>query len=96
MKKIKNFIDSLDLHKVTKATWIRTIIFAAMVINLILGAFGLPSLDLGTESIEQVAVLVITIFTFLEAFWKNNSFTNSAIEADKKYKELEEEKKNGN
>ena len=74
--------------KVTAGTIARTIVLALALINQLLTAFGYNVIDISTETINTLISTIFTIVTALIAFWKNNSFTQAAIEADEVMKEL--------
>ena len=78
--------------KISKGTIIRTIALVVVLINMMLKALGKPLIeyDEGTvmywlEYFIEVAVIIVT-------FWKNNSFSPAAIQADKFLKDLREDK----
>jgi SPP1 family holin len=78
--------------KISKGTIIRTIALVVVLINMMLKALGKPLIeyDEGTvmywlEYFIEVAVIIVT-------FWKNNSFSPAAIQADKILKDLREDK----
>lgn len=73
---------------ITPGTIARTICFFLAIINQILVATGHPIIPIENETIEAVVTNGFTIIASLVAWWKNNSFTKPAIEADKYYKEL--------
>ena len=75
--------------KVKTSTWVRTIVFAIAIINQILVALGVSPFPLNefmiNEIIVQLDLLVATVIstgTGIWVWWKNNSFSKSAIEAD--------------
>ena len=78
---------------INKDTIIRTLILLIALINQIFGFFGISPLPFEDESLNEAISLIFTISASLWAWWKNNSFTPEAIEADKLLKELKE---NGN
>lgn len=68
--------------KVTADTIARTIVLALALINQVLAVCGKGTIDIAENDVYQVVSLVITIASAVVAFWKNNSFTKAAIEAD--------------
>ena len=60
----------------------RTIALAVALANQILAIFGKEALPFADSEIYQLVSLIATIVTSGMAWWKNNSFTASAIEAD--------------
>ena len=74
--------------KVTAGTIARTVVLALALVNQLLTAFGYNVIDISTETINTLISTIFTIVTALIAFWKNNSFTQAALEADEVMKEL--------
>lgn len=79
--------------KVSKNTIIRTVILAIALINQILTACGINPLPFSDEVIYEVISVVFTVGASAVAWWKNNSFTKEAIQADECMKELKAAKK---
>lgn len=77
--------------KIKADTIIRTIILAVALINQILTVFGYSIIPISDEQITEVVSLIFTIGASLWAWWKNNSFTKEAIEADKVLDNLKHE-----
>ena len=69
--------------KISKGTIIRTTILIIALINQILSASGHSVLPIEDKQVEEFISVGFTIVTSLIAWWKNNSFTQNAIEADK-------------
>ena len=66
-----------------KETLIRTVILIYALVNQILTYRGHSILPIGEEQVTELTSIAFTIVTALLAWWKNNSFTAEAIEADK-------------
>ena len=49
---------------------------------------ALPNLPIESTTVEQLVTAGITTVAALIAWWKNNSFTTAALEADKTYDRL--------
>ena len=62
----------------------RTAVLLALT-NQMLSAMGKPVLPIESTTVEQLVTAGITTVAALIAWWKNNSFTPAAIEADKTY-----------
>lgn len=73
---------------VSAATIARTAVLALALINQILSALGKPVLPIESATVEQLVTAGITTVTALVAWWKNNSFTPAALEADKTFDRL--------
>lgn len=68
--------------KIKADTIARTLALAIALINQVLAIFGKEALPFADSDIYQLVSLVATITTSGMAWWKNNSFTKPAIEAD--------------
>ena len=69
------------LKKIDKFTLIRTIILFIALINQFLVVVGKSPLPIEDASIELLVSTLWTVITAIIAWWKNNSFTTKAIEA---------------
>ena len=78
----------ITTRTVSAATIARTAVLALALINQILSAAGKPVLPIESATVEQLVTAGITTVTALIAWWKNNSFTAAALEADKTYDRL--------
>lgn len=74
--------------KVSAGTITRTIILALALLNQILTACGYNVIDISSETVNTLISTIFTVITAIITFWKNNSFTKAAIEADEVLKEL--------
>ena len=78
-----------DTHcKISAATLARTAALALALTNQVLSACGKPVLPIESATVEQLVTAGITTVTALVAWWKNNSFTAAALEADKTFDRL--------
>ena len=68
--------------KISAGTLTRTAVLALALINQILSAAGKPVLPIDNAQLEQMISTGVTVGAALAAWWKNNSFTPEAIEAD--------------
>lgn len=73
-------------RKPSKATIIRTIILVLAIANNALAIAGKSPLPIDDEMVTEVVSFVFTTGAAIVTWWKNNSFTQKAIEADEKYK----------
>ena len=73
---------------VSTETIIRTIVLLVALTNQILTAVGKNPLPFSDDVIYEAVTLAVTICASLWAWWKNNSFTKAAIEADAVMKSL--------
>lgn len=76
---------------IKKDTIIRTIILIVALVNQILTSTGHTILPISDEQINEGISLAFTVIAAVVAWWKNNSFTKSAIEADEYKKSIKEE-----
>jgi len=76
--------------QISKGTIVRTIMIVVVIINLILKQFGIDAINVSESEILTFIEALIEVATIVVAFWKNNSFTQKAIEADKFLKKLKE------
>ena len=80
---------------ISLATIVRTLCLAFALFNQVLSACGHPMIPLDNAQMEQFLTSVITVIAALVSWWKNNSFTKEAIEADKVYDKLVASRKRG-
>lgn len=73
---------------VTAGTIARTACLLLALTNQVLSALGKPVLPIESATVEQLVTAGITTVTALIAWWKNNSFTAAALEADKTFDRL--------
>ena len=79
--------------KIESGTIIRLVLLVLALANQILSMLGYPVLPIADEQVESVVSVLFTVVVSLVAYWKNNSFTKPAIEADKLLKEMKEGEK---
>ncbi len=68
--------------KVKKDTIIRTVLLIVALVNQALTIAGRPVLPVADEQIAEFLGLALTIVASVWAWWKNNSFTQAALQAD--------------
>lgn len=68
--------------KIKTSTIVRTALLILALVNQCLSIAGKAVLPITDEQLEQVISLIITIAVSLWNWWKNNSFTSLAIQAD--------------
>lgn len=73
----------IDFKNVTAGTIARTLILILALINQLLSASGHAVLPIEDAQIESLVSTTWTIVAAVVAWWKNNSVTPAAIEADK-------------
>lgn len=72
----------MTVNNISKATIARTAALALALANQLLSATGHPVLPIESAELEQLVSTGLTIAAALVSWWKNNSFTSEAIEAD--------------
>lgn len=78
MKSIKN---------ITKGTIIRTVLLVLALVNQVLAVYGTSPIPVDDDTVTNLISTICTVVTAIMAWWKNNSFTEKAIEADKMLRE---------
>lgn len=73
---------------ISAGTIARTACLLLALANQVLSALGKPVLPIESATVEQLVTAGITTVTALVAWWKNNSFTAAALEADKTFDRL--------
>lgn len=76
----------------SKGTIIRTAVLLYALINQVLVLSGLSALPFAEGDVELVITGILTVVASLVAWWKNNSVTKEAQEADEYLKKLKGEK----
>lgn len=71
----------MKLH-IKPETVARTFVLMLALINQCLSAAGKSPLPINNETLEQFITAGITAAAALWAWWKNNSFTQGALQAD--------------
>ena len=77
---------------ITSGTIARTIILVLALLNQLLTAMGHSVINISDESVNTLISTGFTIVTAVIAWWKNNSFTQSALKADEVMRELKSNK----
>lgn len=80
----------MNTVKITKGTIIRTIALAVVLLNMALKAIGKPLIEYDEGTVMYWLEYVIEVAVIITSFWKNNSFSDAAIKADKFMKDLKE------
>ncbi|MBR3836010.1 MAG: phage holin [Clostridia bacterium] len=72
----------INLKGVSVQTWVRTIVLVLALVNQALVMFGITKTQIELEQWTQYASYIFTVVTAVWSWWKNNSFTDKAQEAD--------------
>lgn len=78
----------MNLKDISAGTIARTIVLVLALINQVLTATGHAVLPIDDEQINTLVSTAWTVIAALVAYWKNNSITPAAIEADKVKQEI--------
>lgn len=68
--------------KIEKMTIVRTAVLIFALINQVLTISGCNPLPFANEDFEQAVSMILTVGASLWSWWKNNSFTQDALQAD--------------
>ncbi len=79
--------ESNNKLQITSGTIARTAILILALVNQVLTATGHSVINISDENINTLISTGFTIVSAIIAWWKNNSFTQSAIMADEVMKE---------
>ena len=79
--------------KVTTGTIARTVVLVVSLLNVLLNAFGKNPLPFSDDEVYTTVSTVVAVVASLAAWWKNNSFTPEAIEADDFMTRLKQQKR---
>ena len=77
-----------NVPTISAGTIARTACLLLALTNQMLSALGKPVLPIESATVEQLVTAGITTVAALIAWWKNNSFTAAALEADKTFDRL--------
>ena len=78
------------MKNISKGTIIRTACLILTLVNAGLAIFGKSPLPIDDAMIEQVVSFVFVAGSSIAAWWKNNSFSKDAIQADRFLASLKE------
>ena len=83
----------MDKLNISAATIARTAVLLLALANQVLSAVGKPVLPIESENLEQLVTAGITCAAALVAWWKNNSFTQEALQGDQVMNDLKAQAK---
>ena len=78
----------MNNNHISTGTIARTAVLLLALTNQVLSALGKPVLPIESTTVEQLVTAGITTVAALVSWWKNNSFTSAAIQADQTYEHL--------
>lgn len=76
--------------KISKSTIVRTIMVLFVILNFVLEKCGVDIIPVDEGSVFMFVETAIEIAVLVVGFWKNNSFTDAAIQADNFLRMLKE------
>ena len=76
------------MTKISKGTIIRTALLILALANQALTARGWSPLPFEDDDVTEVVSTAVTVGAAVAAWWKNNSFSSAAVEADKTMRKL--------
>lgn len=82
---------SIKVESVSVATIVRLIMMIAAIVIWILKMFDIMSPAIDESIVANIVIVLFGLVTFLQSYWKNNSWTEAAQVADEimKYKKEE-------
>jgi len=78
----------MNMKNIQTGTIVRTIVLLFALVNQILSISGRNILPFTEDEVCEIVTTIITVISAVWTWWKNNSFTQEAIEADEKLEEL--------
>lgn len=72
----------VNINSVSVGTWLRLALLILSLINAALHMFGIYTMIPSNTQAAEIVSMLITAVSALIAYWKNNSFTDSAQKAD--------------
>lgn len=73
----------INLKGVSAQTWARTVVLIIALVNQILVIVGKRTGTLDIDQWQEYVTYALTVIGSVWAWWKNNSFTDKAQQADK-------------
>ncbi|MBP3442974.1 MAG: phage holin [Clostridia bacterium] len=72
----------INLKGVSMQTWVRTLVLILALVNQALVMFGVTDNEVELETWTRYATYAFTVISAVWSWWKNNSFTQKAQQAD--------------
>ena len=80
------------MKNIAPGTMARTVCLVLALTNQILTVLGYNVINISDDTVNTLISTGFTVITAIAAWWKNNSFTEAAIEADNVMRDLKEGK----
>lgn len=81
-QKTKKTIQDIDLSQVNAGTVVRLIMVLISCILYVVKVCGIEIPLIDESVVSSIVIVVFGLISFLQAYWKNNSWTKAAQEAD--------------
>lgn len=91
--KFKTIIKTINLKNVEVWTWVRLVMMVIALVSYLAKEFGLVPPEISENQVYNVVIAIFTVVSFLQSYWKNNSFTEAAQEADSYFNLLKDDYK---
>ena len=78
--------------QISTATIVRTVLLVLALLNQVLTISGYSPIPLEDETVNEFIATGSTIIIAIVTWWKNNSFTQAAIQADRVMKDIKTQK----
>jgi len=78
-------LKKLNLKGVSVQTWVRTAVLVFALVNQALVLFGISEKEIDLNSWAGYATYALTAVSSIWSWWKNNSFTDCAQNADRQF-----------
>lgn len=75
----------INFKGVTVQTWVRTLVLVIALVNQALVMAGVMKQEISFDSWESIGTYILTAVTAVWSWWKNNSFTQNAQDADEAF-----------
>lgn len=79
----------INFAGVSPEVWARTIILFIALLNQVLAILGKGQIQIAENDVYQICSLIATFVSAIWAWWKNNSFSESAQAGDTTMKSME-------
>ena len=80
------------METITTGTIVRTVLLVLALVNQLLCVMGISPIPIDDEVLTQAITTGATIIIAVVTWWKNNSFTQAAIIADKEMHSIKDAK----
>ena len=82
MSKFKDIINDINIDSVSPAVVRRLVVMIIAMIAWVCKMFDIVPPEIDESAIFNIVIVIFGIISFLQCYWKNNSWTQSAQIAD--------------